>query len=211
MLGDEPDKGSDNDNDMSDGISEFGYTGSVGLQESQEPSGATVTRQETNVASEGGGDSPGITHFQQSNTPLGIPEGTGSLFDLSWTGAAEQVQNSQALLTPDSDCFSRFDPLEVSTPTVADSWWTNSPIDDDCFRNPTPLDIALLNVPESSDGSRGQGHIESMGRNDSWGKEKKGNVTLNLSQVDPDVAQEIMGSVLKHSAILKIRCTVNDD
>lgn len=211
VVGNAPDKGSDNDNDTSDEISDFGYTSSVGLQQSQEMSRATITQQPINVASEVEIDSPGIPHFQQSITPLEIPQATGSLFDLDWTGATEQIQNSQALPTPDSDCFSRFDPHEVSTPTVADSWWTTSPIDDDCFRNSSPLDIALLNMPESSNGSRGQGHLESTGRNTSWGKEKKGNVTLNLSQVDPDVAQEIMGSVLKHSAILKIRCTVNDD
>lgn len=208
-VGDGPDRG--DDNDASDGSSECGYTGSVGLQQSQESFGVTMSQQETIVASEPGIESPSMTHFQQSHTPLEISQGTGSLFDPDWTGAMGQLQNSQELPTPDSDCFSQFDPVEISSSVVADSWWTKSLLDEDYIRNSDPFNIGLLDMPESSDGSRDQGHIESKGRYTNWGKEKKGNVTLNLSQVDSDVAQEIMGSVLKHSAILKIRCIVNDD
>ena len=80
-----------------------------------------------------------------------------------------------------------------------------------CFHNSEPFDIGLFDMPGSSDDSRGKVYIESNGGNTTWENEKKGNVTLTLSQVGADVAQEIMGSVLKHSAGLKIRCVINDD
>ncbi len=84
-------------------------------------------------------------------------------------------------------------------------------MDEYCFHNSEPFDIGFLDMPGSSDDSSGKRHIESNGRNTTCENEKTGNVTLTLSQVDPDVAQEITGSVLKHSAVLKIRCMVNDD
>lgn len=214
VVGDGPDGGDENENDACDGSSECGYTGSAGLHQPQEPSGTAVTQQGTILAPEPGMDSPRITHFQQPHAPLEIPQGTGSFFAPNWTGATGQVQSYQQLPTPGSDRLSWFDPFEVSTSTVADSqpsWWTKSPMDEHCFHNSEPFDIGFLDMPGSSDDARGKGHIESNGRNTTWENEKKGNVTLTLSQVDPDVAQEIMASVLKHSAVLKVRCIVNDD
>lgn len=211
VVGDGPDGGDDNDNDAWDQSSECGYAGSIGLHQPQEPSGNAITQQKRIVASEPGSDSSSVTHFQQSYTPIETAQDTGSFFDLNWKGAAGQVDNHQELLTPDSNCLSWFDPFKVSASTVADSWWTKSPIDEDCFHNSDPFGIGFPDMPGSSDHSRANGHTESKGKNIARGNEKKGNVTVNLSQVDPDVAQEIMGSVLKHSAILKIRCIVNDD
>ena len=82
---------------------------------------------------------------------------------------------------------------------------------EDCFQSSEPFETGLFDVPGSNDDSRCNVHVESNGGNTSWEKERKGSVTLTLSQVDADVAQEIMGSVLKHSAGLKIRCIVNED
>lgn len=214
VVGDGPDGDDDDDDDACDGSSECEYTGSARLHQPQEPSGTAVTQQETIVAPEPGIDSLSITHIQQPHAPLKIPQGTGSFFDPNWTGATGQVQTYQELPTPGSDCLSWTDPFEVSNSTVAGSqpsWWTKSPMDEHCFHNSKPFDIGFLDMPGSSDDSRDKGHIESNSGNTTWENEKKGSVTLTLSQVDPGVAQEIMGSVLKHSAGLKIRCIVNDD
>lgn len=214
VVVDGPDGDDDDDDDACDGSSEGEYTGSAGLHQPQEPFGTAVTQQETIIAPEPGIDSPSITHFQQSDAPLEIPQGTCSFFDPNWTGATGQVQTYQELPKPGSDHLSWFDPFEVSTSTVAGSkpsWWAKSPMDEHCFHNAEPFDIGFLDMPGSSDDLRGKGRLESNGRNTTWENEKKGSATLTLSQVDPDVAQEIMGSVLKHSAGLKIRCIVNDD
>lgn len=214
MVGDGLDGDDDDDDDACDGISECEYTSSAGLHQPQEPSGTAVTQLEPMVAPEPGIDSLSIMHFQQPYAPLKIPQGTGSFFDTNWTGATGEVQTYQELPTPGSDCLSWLDPLEVSTSTVAGSqpsWWTKSPVDERCFHNSKPIDIGFLDMPGSGDDSRGKEHIESNSGNATWENEKKGSVTLTLSQVDPDVAQEIMGSVLKHRTGLKIRCIVNDD
>ena len=84
-------------------------------------------------------------------------------------------------------------------------------MDEHCFHNSEPFDIGFLDMPGSRDDTRSKGHIESNGGNTTWETEKKGSVTLTMRQVDPDVAQEIMGSVLKHSVGLKIQCIVIDD
>ena len=215
VVGDGPngDEEDDDDTDACDESSEYGYIDSAGLDQSQEPSGTAVSQQETIVAPESGLGSRNIAHFQQSHAPLGTPQGTGSNFDPNWTGATGQVQTYQELPTPGSDSFSCLDSFEASTSTVASSqpsWWTKSPMHEHCFHISEPFDIGLFGMPGSSEDSRGKVHIESNGGNTAWENEKKGSVTLTLSQVDADIAQEIMGSVLKHSAGLKIRCIVND-
>jgi hypothetical protein len=86
-----------------------------------------------------------------------------------------------------------------------------SPKEKQCFEISELFNMSFLDMPASSDESRGQIHIESNSGNTVAENEGRGSVTLTLSQVNPDVAQEIMGSVLKHSACLKIRCIVNDD
>lgn len=214
VIGDGPDRDDDDDDDACDGSSECEYTGSAGLHQPQEPSGTAITQQETIVAPESGIDSPSMTHLRQPHAPLEIPQNTGSFFDTDRTGATGQIQTYPELPTPVSDYRSWFNPFEVSTSTVAGSqtsWLTKSPVDEHCFPNSECFDIGLLDMPGSSDDSRGKGHIESNGGNTTWEYEKKGSVTLTLTQVEPDVAQEIMGSVLKHSAGLKIRCIVNDE
>ena len=213
VIGDGPD-GDDDDDDASDGNSECEYTGSAGLHQPHEPSRTAVIQQKPSVALEPGIDSPSITHFQQSRASLEIPQDAGSILDPNWTGFTAQVQTYPELPTPSSDCLSWFDPPEVSTSTVASSqpsWWTESPVDEHYFQNSEPFDIGLLGMPGSGDDARGRGHIESNGGNNTLDHDRKGSATLTLRQVDPDVAQEIMGSLLKHSAALKIRCIVNDD
>ena len=210
MVGDGPDGDDDDDNDACDGSSECEYTGSADFHQPQEPSGAAITQQRTTVAPTPGINSSSITHFQPPHALLEIP---GSYFDPNWTGATGQVPY-QELPTPGSDCLSWFDALEVSTPSVAGSqpsWWTKSPLDEQYFPSSEAFDIGLLDMPGSSDDSRGKGRIEREGGNTTRGNQKKGSVTLTLNQVDPDVAQEITGSVLKYGAGLKIRCIVNDD
>lgn len=214
VVGDGLDRDDDDDNDACDGSSDSEYTGSAGLHQPEERSGTAVTQTKAIVAPEPRVDTPISTHFQQPLAPLEIPQGTGSLFDLNWRGVTGQVQTYQELPTSRSDCLSWFDPLEGSTSTVAGSqpsWWTKNPMDEHCFHNSEPFDIGFLDTPGSNDDSQGKGHIESNGGYTTSEKEKQGSVTLTLSQVDSDVAQEIMGSVLKHGAGLKIRCIVNAD
>lgn len=215
LVGDEPDGDDDGGNDACDGCSDCEYTGSANFHRPQEPSEAAATPvQQTIVAPEPGMYSPSVTHFQQPHALVEIPQGTGSLFEPDWTGATGQVQTNQEPPTPVSNCLSWLDSFEVSTPTVASSqpsWWTKSPMDEYCFHHSEPFDIGFLDMPGSSDDSRGKGHIESNGGNPTGKHQKKGSVTLTLNQVDPDVAQKITGSVLKHSAGLKIQCIVNDD
>ena len=211
LVGDGPDGDDDDDNDACDGSSECEYTGSADFHQPQEPSRA---QQQMIVAPEPGIDSPSITRFQQPHALLETPQDIDQFFDPNWTGATGQVQTYQELPTPGSDCLSWFDAFEVSTPSVAGSqpsWWTKSPMHEHCFHNSEPFDIGFLDMPRSSDESRGKGHLESNGGNTTGENQKKGSVTLTLNQVDPDVAQEITGSVLKYSAGLKIRCIVNDD
>ena len=208
------DDDNDDDNDACDGSSEYEYAGSAGLNQGQEPSATAIIQQEAIVTSESELNSRNITHFQQSQAPLGILQGTGSYFDPIWTGAMGQIQTYQELPTPGSDSLSCFDQFEASTSNMAGSppsWWTDSPMHEDCFQSSEPFEIGLFDIPASNDDSRCNVHVESNSGNTSWEKERKGSVTLILSQVDADVAQEIMGSVLKHSAGLKIRCIVNED
>ena len=216
LMGGGPDGDDDDDDDdgASDGNSESEYTGSAGLRQPHGPSGTSVTQQEPSVVSEPGTDSLSITRFQQARGLMEMPQDSGSIIDPSWTGFAGQAQTYRELTTPGSNALSWFDPLEVSTSTTAGSqpsWWTKSPVDEHRFHNSEPFDIGLFGMPGSNDDLKGRGHVESSGRSNTWDNDRKGSVTLTLSQVDPDVAQEIMGSLLKHSAALKIRCIVNDD
>jgi hypothetical protein len=224
VVGDEPDGDDDDDDDAFDRKSGFEYTGSAGQHQPQEPPGSAITQRETTFVPEPGIDSPSITHFSQPHAPLEMPPGPVSFFDPHWTGAMGPVQTYPSLPTPGSDdCLSWFDdPFVASTSTVvgnsqppsSSSWWTKSPMDEQqqqqhCFPNSVPFDLGFQdNMPEDSRRKGSKGPIESTGGNPPTGEggtEEKGSVTLTLSQVHPDVAQEIMGSVLKHSAGLKIR------
>lgn len=202
----------DEDNDACDRSIEYEYADSAGLHQPLESCGTPVTQQKAIGASELGADIPGITHFQQPLPPLEISKGTGLVLDSR--SATGHVQTYQELPTTSSDCLSWFDPFEVSTSAVTGlqpSWWTKSTMDEHRYCNSEPVDIGLLDLPQSSDGSKDKECLGSNGGNTTGDTEKKGSVTLTLSQVDAVVAQEIMGSVLKHSAGLKIRCIVNDD
>ncbi|KAL8793051.1 MAG: hypothetical protein Q9195_004362 [Heterodermia aff. obscurata] len=213
VLNEEPGR-DDEDDDTYDGSSECDYTGSAQLQEPRGHTAITLTRQEATVAREPGISAQSITHFQQPLTPLEIPQGTGSLCDVNWTGATGQSQTYQELPTPFNDNLSGYDPFEESTPIFAGSqpsWWTNSPMDEHYFHNVDPSDVGFLDLSGSSDNPNGKEHPDSNDGSATWENEKKGSITLTLSQVDSDVAQEIMRSVLKHSARLKIRCIVNDE
>ena len=208
-----PGRNDEDDNDTCDGSSECDYTRSVELQESRRPSGITLTQQQAARAPGPGTNTPGITQFQQPRTLLEIPQGTG---DMNWTSAIGQAQTQtyQGLPTPLNDCHSWFDPFEVSTPVAGGSqpsWSTKSPMDEHYFHNVEPFNIGFLDWPGSGDNPKDKDHSDSNDGNTTWEKEKRGSITLTLSQVDSDVAQEIMGSVLKHSASLKIRCIVNDE
>ena len=61
--GDDDDDDDDDDKDACDRSSEYEYTGSAGLDQSQEPSETAVTQQETIVAPESAIDSRTIAHF----------------------------------------------------------------------------------------------------------------------------------------------------
>ena len=221
MVSEGPGRGNgEDDNGTCEGSSESEYTGSAELQEPWgPPTGSALTRlQQSNVTPEPGIHTPSTTHFEQTLTSLDIPQDTGSLScDMNWTGATGQAQTDQALPTPLSDYFSGFDPFEpfeVSTPNIAGSqpWcWTKGPMDERDSHNAEPFDIGCLDLPGSSDHSKDKAHSDGSDENTAWENAKKGSITLTLSQVDSVVAQEIMGSVLKHSASLKIRCIVNDE
>ena len=214
MASEGPGRDDEDDNGTCEGSSESEYTGSAETQGPWEPTGFALTRQQASVAPELEINTPSITHFQQPLTPLDIPQSTGSLCEMDWTGAAGQGQTYQELPAPLSDCLSWFDPLDVSTPNIAGSQpscWTKGPMDEHYFHNVEPFDTRCLDLPGSSDSPKGKVHSDSNDGNTTRKNEKKGSITLTLSQVDSDVAQEIMGSVLKYSASLKIRCIVNDE
>lgn len=199
----------DDDDDACDESSNFVYASSARMHQPQEPPGISVTPRETNtrVALKPTIRSPSITHFQQPHIPLEIPQSTGAFFDWSRTNTPGHVQTYPELPTPASDCPSRFYPSEVSTSAIANSqplWHTRSSMEEHCFRDPEPFDIGFFDMPGSSDEPKNNRHIENNGGNTPMESSKKGSVTLTLCQVDPDVAQQIMGSVLKHSEGLKI-------
>ena len=184
------------------------------MHQPQEPSGISVTQQETNVASKPTIRAPSITHFQKPRLPLVIPQSTGAFFDWSRTNTTGHVETYQELPTPASDCPSWFYPSDISTSAIANSQplqHTSSSVEEHCFRDPEPFDIGFFDTPGSSDEPRDNGHVESNGGNTTMEYQKRGSVILTLCQVDPDIAQEIMSSVLKQSVGLKIRCIVNDD
>ena len=83
-------------------------------------------------------------------------------------------------------------------------------MEEHCFRDPEPFDIGFFDTPGSSDEPRNNGHVESNGGDTTVEYEKRDSVILILNQVNPHVAQEIMGSVLKHSVGLKLWCIEND-
>jgi hypothetical protein len=108
------------------------------------------------------------------------------------------------LHSPDVTTSSASDPQPV--------WWYTG----DVFHSAGSFDQAMFDMPDDNgEPSRRVGEMSCADRSTQRGSSpgtsrKKGSVTLTLSQVNPDVAHEIMGSVLKHSSELKIRCIIED-
>lgn len=211
----------DDDEDACDDSSEYDYTGSSELHQAPELSRTAISQQEISISSELKIDGMDIAHFQQPHASLETHKGATSMFEPHWTGTTGQIQTYGELPTPGSDSLSWFNPLEVTTSQAAASqtpWLARSPMDEQYFQNSGPLDIGYFDIPGSKDDSRSKECVENSvspnayihGENTRENK-KKGSVILTLSQVDPHIAHEIMGSVLKHSAGLKIQCVVNDN
>lgn len=216
MVGDKPHEidNDDDDDETCDGGSGYESSSLTRQHQPQDSFGTAVTQQETIIAPGSAIDSPSIMHPQHSRGPVEIPQDTALFLDPNWTGATGQVQAPEELPTPSSDNLSWLDPFEVSGSNMAGSqpyWWTKSSIDERCFQSSAPFDTSFLYMPESSDVAKSKGDIERIGVNAAEGNEEKGSVTVTLNKVDPNVAQEIMGSMLKHSGCLKIRCIVNGD
>ncbi|KAI9667685.1 MAG: hypothetical protein M1821_000502 [Bathelium mastoideum] len=165
-------------------------------------------------------DAMGIAQFQQPHSVSVTQIGTGSRFEPRLTDTARQVQVFGELPTPVSETLSWFDPLETTTPhgvASQTSWLGKSTMDQPLFQTPGFSDIGCFDVPGSRGESRSVECLEKSSNTSAYihsenagEHRKKGSVTLTLSRVDPYIAQEIMGSVLKHSAGLKIQCVVDD-
>ncbi|KAF2229729.1 hypothetical protein EV356DRAFT_510189 [Viridothelium virens] len=211
----------DGDEDACDENSECEYTGSSELHQAQESSRGIMTQQEISIPSELRIDPVCIPHFQQPHTSSATHLTTNSVFEPHWSGTTRQDQTYVGLSTPCSGSTAWFNALESTTSDAAASqtpWLAKSATDEQCFQNPALLDVGYFDIPGSKDGSSNHVGIEnnasaSVYAHGETRKEikQKGSVTLTLSQVDPCIAHEIMGSVLKHSAGLKIQCIVNDN
>lgn len=164
--------------------------------------------------------SPSVAGFQQTHGILMTPDSAGTMFDQNWVGSTENMQNHQELPVPDNDWLSWYSPFEGSSSTASGSqfpWWENGPVDQHCFPSSVSSDAGIFEVAGRVGDINGMGGLESnihasigMHSGDTvLENEQKGSATLTLDQVDPNVAHEIMGSMLKHSAGLKIRCVVN--
>ncbi|KAI9677124.1 MAG: hypothetical protein M1822_008233 [Bathelium mastoideum] len=201
----------DDDDDAHDNTIEFDLTGSSDAMALQDISISSDYKID---------DAMGTAQFQEPPSISVTQISTSSMFEPQLTDTARQVQIYGELPTPASETLSWFDPLETTTPhgvASQTSWSGKSTMDEPLFQNSGFCDIGCFDVPGNRGESRSVGCVENSSNtsayihNENAGEHrKKGSVTLTLSQVDPYIAQEIMGSVLKHSAGLKIQCVVND-
>lgn len=189
------------DVELYDGSSESDETGSGSIYHPQTPSEMIIGQPQTSASSASCLASP---RFQQPLTPMTMNDAGNACPDLSWSGSTAHLQPYSELSTPNSDAILSLDPLQPKP----SSWLHTTFIDEDMFDKENILDFEMFDMPGLCNDSNDavQGEIDDSAIQNKDG----GNVTVTLTQVDPDIAMEIMGSVLKYSKRLKIQCIVND-
>jgi hypothetical protein len=160
-----------------------------------------------------------VSGFQDTHELPMIPNSAAAILDQSWFGSATEMQNQQRLSVPYDDWLSWSNPFEGSPLTTSGSqlpWWENSPADQHCFPSSvSPLvEVCVGGKVENISSTGGPGvnvdaSIEMQAGDAVLRNEQKGSVTLTLNGVDPNVAHEIMGSILKHSAGLRVQYVFN--
>ncbi|KAJ9302073.1 hypothetical protein DTO271G3_939 [Paecilomyces variotii] len=164
--------------------------------------------------------SSSVAGFQHTHGSLTTAYSAGTTFGQNWAGTTNYMQHHQEPPVPDNDWLSWCSPFEGSSPTTSSSqipWLENGPAAQHCFPSSILSDTGVFEVSGNSGLINSMGGLGSnmdtstrMHDGDMFLENgQKGNITLTLDQVDPNVAHEIMGSVLKQSTGLKIRCVVN--
>ncbi|KAJ5598870.1 hypothetical protein N7537_008954 [Penicillium hordei] len=158
--------------------------------------------------------------FQHTHEFPMIPNSANTILDQSWFGCATNMQNQQGLSVPHNDCLSWSDPFQVSSLTSSGSqfpWWENGTADHHGFPSSVSSHAAVCEVGGKAEDISSMGgpgayvdaSIEMQGGDAVLENERKGSVILTLNEVDPTVAHEIIGSILKHSAGLRVRYVFN--
>lgn len=218
--------------DVFDEGSESGMAEPRGDQKHQLLIDMSLLSEETVKATELGAASMIMPNYQHSDTFLAVPalESPGStfnMFDPSCVGTSDHSSLNSAIQTPDSDWMSWLNSLEADTsvsPESRPSWWDEGSTDQHYFHNSGygSSDVNMAGIPDGNNSSRARKRVKGEAspraslrpgaRDENPAKDnvQMGLVTLSLDQVDPIIANEIIGSVMKHSAGLKINCTVNN-
>ncbi|KAG7084149.1 hypothetical protein JMJ78_0009588 [Colletotrichum scovillei] len=218
--------------DVFDEGSECEMTDSSGNQKPQLLMDMSLLSEEPVDATELGPTSTIMPGYRHSDTFLAVPalelpSTTFNMFDPSCIGTSDHSSGNSAIQTPDSDWMSWLNSLETDTSVSLESrppWWDEGPIDQSYFHDSSygSFDVNTAGISDTIHISRARKRVKgetspraSLGpvtraENTSKDNGQMGLVTLSLDQVDPIIANEIIGSVMKHSAGLKINCTVNN-
>ncbi|KAK0382419.1 hypothetical protein CLIM01_00232 [Colletotrichum limetticola] len=204
--------------DVFDEGSECEMTDSSGNQKHQLVMDMSLLSEEPVETTELGPTSMIIPDYRHSDTFLAVPalELPGTTFNMF-----------DPSCTPDSDWMSWLNSLENDTSVSLKSrpsWWDEGLTDQSYFDDSSygSFDVNTAGISDTIHISRARKRVKgetspraSLGpmtpaENPSKDNGQMGLVTLSLDQVDPIIANEIIGSVMKHSAGLKINCTVNN-
>ncbi|KAK1657133.1 hypothetical protein BDP55DRAFT_686730 [Colletotrichum godetiae] len=219
--------------DVSDEGFESELTDSRGKQKHQLLINMDLLSEEPVEATELGAASTIMSDYQQPHTFLEVPalELPGSafnMFDPSCIGNSDHSSANSASLTPDTDWTSWLNSLEADTSVSPDSrpsWWDEGSTEQHYFHDSgygSSIDVNMASISHSNHGPRARKHVKGeasprasvrpVARTEDPLRDngQMGLITLSLDQVDPIIANEIIGSVLKHSAGLRINCTVNN-
>lgn len=117
-------------------------------------------------------------------------------------------------MMPDNEWLSPCNPFEgaSTTPGSEFPWWDNA-ANQHYFPSVVQPNTRMPGKPEDRNAVDRLHNIDIRGihgGDNILENEQKGSVTLTLDQVDPSVAHEIMGSMLKHSAGLKVQYIINN-
>ncbi|KAK1635918.1 hypothetical protein BDP81DRAFT_43638 [Colletotrichum phormii] len=219
--------------DVSDEGSESELTDSRGKEEHRLLIDMNLLFEDPVEATELGAASTIMSDNQQSHTflevpALELPGSTFNMFDPSCIGNSDLSSINSASLTPDTDWTSWLNSLEADTSVSPDSrpsWWDEGSTEQHYFHDSgygSSIDVKMAGIPDSNHSPRARKRVKgeaspsaslrpgARAENPLKDNVQMGLITLSLDQVDPIIANEIIGSVLKHGAGLKINCTVNN-
>ncbi|KXH44028.1 hypothetical protein CSIM01_12181 [Colletotrichum simmondsii] len=210
--------------DVFDECSECGMTDSSGNQKHQLLVDMSLLSEEPVEATELGPTSTIIPDYRHSDTFLAVPAlelpgTTFNMFDQSCIGTSDHSSGNSAIQTPDSDWMSWLNSLETDTSVSLESrpsWWDEGPTDQSYFHDSSygSLDVNMAGISDTCHSSRARKRVKgetspraSLGpvaRAETPSKDngQMGLVTLSLDQVDPIIANEIIGSVMKHNTVI---------